>query len=372
MKRKICLFCETWESGGIESFLTNVLSHINLSEFEIDLVAEKIENSVFTPKLKKLNIRFYELSGRQHSFLNERKFRQLLLERKYDVVHLNLFHALALRYALISKNAGIPRRIAHSHNTDLRRSATKELKLAVHNISKKYYSKFATDYWACSSKAAEFLFSRRSLQKKKYQFIPNGIDTERFHFDEDTRRKVRNELGLSEALVIGNVGRLCYQKNQIFLIKLLPQILKEYPNAVLLLIGEGQDKELLFTEVKKNGIKGNVLLLGTTSVPEEYYCAMDIFMFPSRFEGLGIAAVEAQCAGLPVLCAKEVPLEVQCSQDVKFLPVDQGYEPWITGLKDLKMKTSSERRCGVESVIANGFDIHHVSSVFEKAWGALK
>lgn len=367
MKKKICLFCETWESGGIESFLTNVLSHMDLSRFEVDLVAEKIKDSVFTPKLEKLNINFHELSGHQHSLVNERRFRSILLARRYDVLHLNLFHAVALRYAFIAKNAGVPRRIAHSHNTNLRRSVTKELKLVAHTISKNYYSEFVTDFWACSSKAAKFLFSESSLQKKPFRFIPNGIDTERFRFSEGIREKVRKEMGLSDAFIIGNVGRLCYQKNQIFLVKLLPEILKQYPNAVLILIGEGPDKDRLLAEAQKNGVERNILLLGTTSMPEKYYCAMDVFMFPSHFEGLGIAAVEAQCAGLPVLCAEGVPPEVQCSQNIKFLPINGGYKPWLTGLK---VKTSLERRRGIESVRAKGFDIHNVSFAFEEAWEA--
>lgn len=157
------------------------------------------------------------------------------------------------------------------------------------------------------------------------------------------------------------------KKNQIFLVKLLPEILKQYPNAVLMLIGEGPDKDRLLAEAQKNGVERNILLLGTTSMPEKYYCAMDVFMFPSHFEGLGIAAVEAQCAGLPVLCAEGVPPEVQCSQNIKFLPINGGYKPWLTGLK---VKTSLERRRGIESVRAKGFDIHNVSFAFEEAWEA--
>lgn len=365
MKKKICVFCETWESGGIESFLTNVLKHIDLSKFEIDLIAKKIENSVFTPVLKKLNINFFELTGKQHTFHNMKIFSELLAKKKYDIVYLNLFHSLDLRYAFIANKFGVPCRIVHSHNSDLHQSKTKKLKLLIHSLSKKRYSKFATNLWACSNISAKFLFSNKVLKEKNYKFIPNGIDIERFRFREDVRKKIRNNLGILDSFVIGNVGRLCYQKNQIFLINLLPEILKLYSNTVLLLIGEGPDRNTLLIEAQKRGIEKNVLFLGTTSVPEQYYCAMDIFMFPSHFEGFGIAAIEAQCSGLPVLCSDKLPPEVQCSNNIKFLTIDQGVIPWLSALEKIEY---FDRNFGAQQISAKGFDIQSVSSLIEEEW----
>lgn len=243
---KVCCFCEKWESGGIESFLFNVLLHINLQAVQVDIVTAELAESIFTQLLKEHGIRFFELSGSQRNVReNHRIFKGLLQQEKYNIVHLNIFHGLSLYYARLAQEAGVPVRIAHSHNTALRKSLTIPLKLAIHALAKSWYTKNATDLWACSQAAAEFLFSTRELLQKEFQFIPNGIDTARFRFDPAIREAVRAELGLAGEFVVGNVGRLCYQKNQSFLLDVFAEILRQKPESRLLLVGEGEDKPAL-------------------------------------------------------------------------------------------------------------------------------
>ena len=218
-KKRVCCFCESWESGGIESFLNNVLGHMDRTGLEIDLVTSQLEESVFTKQLQEKGIRFRELSGNQKNiWKNHRLFRRLLEENRYDVVHLNVFQGMSLYYAHLAKRAGVPIRIAHSHNTDLRPSRTRKLKLWLHKMFSRWYAADATAFWACSGAAAEFMFPKSELDRRGFTFIPNGIRTERFRFDEAVRDSVRRELGLEDCLVVGNVGRLCYQKNQEFLL----------------------------------------------------------------------------------------------------------------------------------------------------------
>ena len=194
-KRRICCFCEKWESGGIESFLHNVIMEMDISRLEIDIVAAQICESVFTASLKEKGVGFYELSGSQRKlWQNHKMFKQLLKERQYDVVHLNIFQGLSLYYAYLAKKAGVPGRIAHSHNTALRQSKTKWLKLLLHNAGKSLWAENAMDFWACSRPAAEFMFTPKDL--RKYEFIPNGIDVEKFRFNDEVRKKVRKDLGI--------------------------------------------------------------------------------------------------------------------------------------------------------------------------------
>ena len=125
-KRRVCCFCEKWESGGIESFLHNVIMEMDMSRLEIDIVAAQICESVFTASPKEKGVGFYELSGSQRKLgRNHKMFKQLLKERHYDVVHLNIFQGLSLYYAYLAKKAEVAVRIAHSHNTALRQSKTK-------------------------------------------------------------------------------------------------------------------------------------------------------------------------------------------------------------------------------------------------------
>lgn len=332
-KIKICCFCEKWESGGIESFLSNVIQRLDPEKFQIDIVAACLSKSVFTGPLERLGVRFFELSGRQRGLLqNHRLFSALLRREQYHVVHLNLFQGLSLSYAGTAKRAGISVRIAHSHNTALRKSATKPLKELIHNAAKYIFAGDATEFWACSSNAARFLFPKRALEKRGYRFIPNGIEVERFRFDPSVRDQVRAGLGLEDKLVIGNVGRLCYQKNQDFLLDVFAQVKRRRPESRLLLVGEGEPLEQLKEKARRLNIADCVIFYGVSAHVERLLWAMDVFVFPSRFEGLGIAAVEAQAAGLPVIASEFVPEEACVTPALRKVLLKAGPKQWADAL----------------------------------------
>lgn len=363
---KVCCFCEKWESGGIESFLHNVLLHMDLHDIHVDIVAAELAESIFAQPLRKRGIRFIELSGKQQKLSqNYRLFRNLLQEENYDVIHLNIFHGLSLYYAHLAKRAGIPVRIAHSHNTALRKSRTRVLKQMIHCASKELFTGSATDLWACSEAAAKFLFSPNVLKKREFKFIPNGINIERFRFDAAVREKVRRELRLDGKFVIGNIGRLCYQKNQDFLLDVFSEVIRCRPKSCLLLIGEGAAEADLRQKAKRLGISDAVIFYGTSAHIEQLLWAMDVFVFPSRFEGLGIAAVEAQAAGLPVLCSEYVPNEACVTSQFQSLTLKDGAARWAEKLLELG-GMQYDRAKSVNAVQRAGFDIQSVARIIEQ------
>ena len=253
--KRVCIYCQTWESGGIEAFISNILTHMDLSELDVDIVADVLKESVFTDKLKTAGITFRELSGSQRSVIqNYRLFMELMREQNYDVIHLNVFQALPLAYLLVAKRSAVSVRIAHSHNTMLRKSATRVLKMMIHKTASRVFANAATDLWSCSADAARFMFPASVLRKRECRFIPNGIELSRFRFDLREREKLREQLNLDNAFVIGNVGRLCYQKNQSFLIDVFYKIHARDSSARLLLVGEGEDKPLLREKAQRLGI----------------------------------------------------------------------------------------------------------------------
>ena len=366
-KKRVCCFCESWESGGIESFLNNVLGHMDRTGLEIDLVTSQLEESVFTKQLQEQGVRFCELSGSQKNiWKNHRLFRQLLEENRYDVVHLNIFQGMSLYYAHLAKRAGVPVRIAHSHNTDLRPSRTRKLKLWLHRTFSNRYAADATAFWACSGAAAEFMFPRSALERSGFTFIPNGIRTERFRFDAAAREAVRRELGLDNCFVIGSVGRLCYQKNQEFLLGVLASLLKMRPDSRLLLVGEGESRSMLEKRAAELGIAESVLFYGVTGRVERLFWAMDVFAFPSRFGGLGIVAVEAQAAGLPVICSEAVPDEASVTEQAQTVELAAGAEAWAEVLLNAGLRG---RLADADNVVKlAGFDINDVAESVRKAF----
>ena len=240
--------------------------------------------------------------------------------------------------------------------------------MALHNMAKSLLAENATDYWACSRLAAEFMFPRDVVER--YEFIPNGIDIEKFRFNDEVRKKVRKDLGIEGKLVIGNVGRLCYQKNQENLIEVFAKLQSERPESVLLLVGEGEMKAELQQQVEKLGIADKVLFYGVTDKVEQLLWAMDIFVFPSRFEGLGIVAVEAQAAGLPVICSDGVPNEAVVSDLVEKVDLRSGVDSWVESI--LHCQIDADRLAVHEQVQKSGFAVADVADRIEKVYLGLR
>ncbi len=361
---KVCCFCESWESGGIESFLSNVFCRMNPEKVQIDLVCAEIRSSIFTQTMEEHGIRFCELSGNQRNLpKNYKCFRKLLKEQQYDVFHLNAFQGLSLYYLRLAKEVGIPVRIAHSHNTALRSSRTRALKQLIHELAKEHFTKDATDLWACSSIAAEFLFSAPEIYK--FQWIPNGIETERFRFNKVEREIVRQQLGLTNAFVIGNIGRLCEQKNQTFLLDVFNEAVKQNPQARLLLIGEGEQEAALKKKAKRLGIADKTIFYGVSKQPEKLLWAMDIFVFPSLFEGLGIAVIEAQVAGLSTICSNFVPAEAIATPLAWRVDLAEGADAWAEKILAFRCTEACEYQM---ELLRQGYEIRDVVQKIEKVY----
>lgn len=362
--RRICCFTETWASGGIESFLCRVLTSMDRSDLQIDIVTAQIKDSVFTNEIARAGIRILPLSGSKSNWVgNCRRFRALIRQNHYDVIHLNAFQGLQLLYLLIARQEGIPVRIAHSHNTALRRSRGWKLKLLLHRAGRSLFSGAATDFWACSEAAAEFLFKPGLLRQKGFRFIPNGIETGRFRFDPAVREVVRNELGMTGKFVIGCVGRLCQQKNQDFLLDVMAELLPRRPECCLLLVGSGEYESRLKERANALGIGDHVFFHGVTDHVEKLLWAMDAFALPSLFEGLGIVAVEAQAAGLPTFCSTEIPKEACLTPLFHSLPLDA-----VQWAEALLKSVPRSREDYAKTVAQTGFESSDVAAVMRRAY----
>lgn len=333
-KRKICIYCEKWTLGGIERFLVESLMHMDRRGLEFHLAIAAPLSNAFHSELSALNINVHVLQQRKdvgalgRTICSLAPFWSLLKREHFDVVHLNIFHGVALLFAWLARQAGIPAIIAHSHGAGLRKSKSRHVKLAMHYLCCLLFARTPTVYWAASVEAGRFLFST----VKAVDLIPNGIDTARFLYSEAHREAVRQELSLQGAYVIGCVGRLENQKNQTFLLDVLARCVNIRPNSYLLLVGDGEARHELEVKANKLGIRRSVCFLGNSDRVPALLCAMDILAVPSTAEGLSIAAVEGQASGLPVVCSTGVPREVQITGSVAFLSLEAGEQVWAEEL----------------------------------------
>ena len=367
--RHVCVFCEKWGSGGIEAFLINLLSNIDKTLFSVEIITAKLESSAFLPKLENMGYHLEVLpSGIFSSHMRFFSLYNCLDGRGFDVIHLNLYQGLSIGYAKAARLAGIPTRIVHSHNSELRPSSTYHLKLLLHSIAKRYYAREATARLACSEKAAKFMFTNNVLRSHNWVYLPNGIDLQRFSYNSAGRGKKRQELNLKNELCIGCIGRLCSQKNQTFLLKVFRLVKKRQNAAKLVFVGEGEDLFKLKTDAQIYGLNDSVLFLGVSDQIPELLWSFDVLAFPTLFEGLGIVAVEAQAASLPVLCSEAVPYEVRFTDYVDFLSLDSA-ELWADRLISMgKM----ERRNSKEQIDHSVFEIKTVAKTVQDIWAGKK
>lgn len=347
--------------GGLENFIMNYYRLFDKNQFQIDFLCrfprcayqEEIEQNgsrVFNIMRRSKNpIQYYQ---QIHAFFRENG-------SNYDVLWDNecMFNditplQLAARYQ-------IPMRIAHSHNAgNMDTSLKGRLQGLLHHLQKHRMTRYATDLWACSKIAGAWAFSERNGEGANYRVIPNAIDSERFAFDAAKRSACRERLALDNRFTIGCVGRLQYQKNQALLLQAFALFAK-HPlgaDARLLLLGTGPDAEALQAQAVSLGIERLVLFLGYRADTEHFLQAMDVFALPSRFEGLGIAAIEAQCSGLPCLVSRAVPQEVAVTGLIRFLSGDNPAD-WADAF--LQLAENRPARCSRSTEIdAAGYGIN--------------
>ena len=226
-----------------------------------------------------------------------------VLSNQYNIFHIHTSYWTGFLLEELAKQAGIKKVIVHAHASFVDEADPQKRKplLERHEeIKRDFPPDLATDFWACSQLAADWLFGAQ-IPKSKIRIMKNAIEVERFRFDEARREALRHELGLDGALVLGTAGRFAYSKNYDFLLDVFAGFYRKNPRARLLLLGDGELREDLERQIRENRLEDAVLLLGWRTNMEAYFQAMDLFLLPSRFEGLGIAAVEAVASGLPCI-----------------------------------------------------------------------
>lgn len=354
---KICIYCEKWGSGGIESYLVNMLEQMFNRGFITDIVTATMTSDLYVSRLNKIGIRIIELSGSPYKITENRsRLHHIFLHEHYDVFYLNTFIAVSMIYLKDAEKYHIARRIVHSHNNCLRESITRPVKMFFHKISQQIYFKYATDYWACSMEAAEFLFGKDVGKSKQLKIIKNGIDTQKFRFNGNVRQKIREQLGISNRIVIGHIGRISYQKNQSFLLEVFRHVVKNRPEMVLLLIGDG-DTTMLQRRAAELEIEHSVVFLEATNQVAQLLSAMDVFVFPSIFEGFGIVAIEAQCAGLPTICSSQVPSDVDITPLCQHLMLNDDISVWVSAITKALNDSVDSRDTYADRVKRAGYDI---------------
>ena len=312
-------------NGGVESVVMNYYRNIDRTKIQYDFIIDSdSSNPVLQDEIESLGGKVIVVPPYQKPAEYHKALYRLFTENNYPLVYSHL-NTLSVFPLFAAWRAGVKIRVAHNHST----AGKGEFKRNMMKYTLRPFAKvFPTHLCACSEYAGRWLFGDKAMDSGRVKVWPNAIDTERFAYNESVRDEIRMKLNLTGKFVIGHAGRFMTQKNHNFLMDIFSEIRKRREDSVLLLAGDGPLFNMFRDKVRSAGLSDSVIFLGSVHDMERYYQAMDVFIFPSLYEGLGMAAVEAEISGLPVIASTELPVEAKICDNFHFMPLRDSAVRW--------------------------------------------
>lgn len=357
--KRVLVFGMTENPGGVESFLINYYRNIDRAIIQFDFLCNSHNPVAYEDELLSLGGRTFHFTARSQNRSKYKKELKEIFNRhsvEWDAIWVNVSSLANIDYLIIAKEYGIKKRIIHSHNSQ---NMDSRLRGILHSWNKKQVTKYATDFWACSEEAAKWFYNQDLLDK--VIIIHNAIDVKRVSFNSAKRNMIRDSLNINpKEFVIGNVGRLHFQKNQTFALDIFFNYLHINPNSKLVFVGQGEDRQMLEEKCRDLQIQDKVIFAGVQSNVDAWLSAFDLFLFPSVFEGLSIAALEAQANGIPFLAAKGVvPEEVRMNDNFSFYSLDMPPEKWAEKIEEMQDLSRIEPEKVYDNFVQKGYEISH-------------
>ena len=376
MSIRVCQVLHGIVGGGSEQVVLNYCSRMR--DIHFDLLYQYEPNSQILERFNEAGINCIQIPDKVHHPLKHlwTMFR-IFRKGKYDVVHSHLDWFMNSYVCFLAMLAGVKKRIAHHHQaytveSSFRaetwhgasfRALTRNLLCFIMRIPCKL---FATHWLACGEAAAINGWGRSAFKNGKVTILPNAIDSERFKFNETARSEIRAKYGIAEDdFVIGHVGRFYPQKNHEFLIDVFAELHKQRANAKLLLLGEGPLQEPIKQKVESLGLTNTVIFAGLQKDVAPFYSAMDVFAFPSLWEGLPLTLVEAQYAGLPCIVSEKVTKETIITNEVHAVSLSS-IKPMCEELASSNISDNREH----PQINSRRFDIENCYKMLESLYQA--
>lgn len=346
-KKALILLPYLKNGDGTAVALMNYYQELIEHGWRIDFLVLKIFECEWLNKVKADGNNIYELpKENKYSYKVSRKIRSIIKEGKYDIVHVNMPGHVGFETLKMARQYGIGKRIFHAHNPRNNLNLKTVISTKVYDY---LLQREATELVACSKSAGNSRFGN-----KDFQVLKNVIDTDRFVYRLEDRRYIREKLHIEKKVVVGVVGRFAAQKNPEFLLECFAEYNQLNKESVLLWIGDGELQEKIQDRAKNMGLKGACLFVGRKNNIEKWYSAMDLFLLPSKFEGMGIVFLEAQCTGLPCFGSTNVPIETEVTELMHRISLKQEANYWATAMKKVT-DMSGDRRSRASEFINAGY-----------------
>lgn len=363
MKARVLHYVSKMNRGGQETFIMNVFRNINKEKIKFDFLCSENGEGDYDEEIKKLGGNIYNLRPltKQHFKLISILFslwKKLRIQsRNHDIFEIHTQHAMdAFLSAIIAKKAGFKTVIVHSHNSNTL------YHFRLHFLFKPLLKFINIKRFACGEEAGKWMFGN-----SQFLVIKNGINLKEFIFSKKNRDLIKKENGLENTIIIGHVGRFNKQKNQGFIVKIFQEFLKINNKSKLLFIGAGEEEETIKRNIKEKHLENKISFLGVRNDVSKLYQVMDLFIFPSLFEGLPVVLIEAQASSLPCLVSDTVTKEVKVTDKIKFFSLKRSARDWARELNCLLMEFNN-REDETLTIKKHGYDINDVAKRLEKIY----
>lgn len=342
----------------MSAVIMQYISMLDRNKYKISLFTDEIAPQ-FIPRLKENGVDIITSKNRRRNQIEYFKELIAVLKKgKFDIIHAHGNSATIAVELFAAKICDVPVRIAHSHNTT-----------CAHKVLDKILRPML--YWSythgigCGIEAGRWMFGSRN-----HAVIKNGIDLKHFIFDEQKRFEMRMQLGIENKFVVGHIGRFTEQKNHMFLVDIFEKYSQINKCAVLLLVGDGPEEDKIKQQVRRKNLDSKVIFFGTTSDTATIYSAMDVFVFPSKFEGVPLTLVEAQANGLHGLISDKISREVVQTNLLDIFTLDSK-DKWVNGLRKVKKERSvKESINAVVCLTEAGFSVDVISSELDNYYNS--
>jgi glycosyltransferase EpsF len=358
------------DRAGTETFIMNCYRQIDRTAIQFDFVVISGEQGAYDAEIESMGGRIYRVA--RPKLINLAQFmiqlRKVMVEHgPYSAVHSHVYLLSGLVMSA-AQWARVPVRIAHSHSTqDGQANSTRR---NLYRSSMKFLiRRHATQFLGCSSPACQQLFGPTSLSRYRAQVVRNGIDIPK-PVNVESKNAVRQALGLQDSkIVLGHVGRFEYPKNQSFLVDLLQMLSKEEPSASLVLVGDGSQRCDVENQAAHLGLSRSVVFAGIRDDVNRILTAFDVFVFPSFYEGLGLAVIEAQAAGIPCIVSESIPPEVDIGLGlVEKVSLDAGINVWIEAVRRGANRPRVDAATRADALRKSGYAISSVVEILMQVY----
>lgn len=339
--------------SGIGNFIMNVYRNIDREKVQFDFIVHETRDISFEDEIRSLGGRVYTAVRKSvNPIQNFWDIYRIVKEGGYQIVFRHTDTASVAADLLAATLGGAKERIAHSHSTSTPNQS-------MHRLFQPMLNAICTRRFACSDKAGRWLYG-----KKPYEVIINAIRLDEFAYHEEVRRQVREKEGLNGNLVIGHIGNLLPVKNHLFMLDIMAELVKRKPDCKMIFAGDGIMRQQIEEKRREQNLEEKVILLGVRTDTAQLLQAMDIFLFPSKYEGLPIAMVEAQCSGLPNVVSDVITADVDVTELVHKLSLEDAAEVWAETI--LQLAEQKRKEPDYELFRKKGFDIREMVKRYEE------